>query len=68
MSKQYLTTSWSQLAFGIGMLAFALLVVVIKLANVIGLGKTLIKVGLFACMVAWVAIGIVFVIRGLNKM
>lgn len=64
----YQPSSWSQLVLGIGMLAFALLVVIIKLANTIGFGNALFKAGLFACMVAWVAAGIAFVIRGLNKM
>jgi len=66
MSKYFQPSAWSQLAVGIGMLA--VLVVLIKMANTIGLTKAISKVFIFVCIVAWVGTGVVLVIRGLNKM
>jgi len=68
MGKYFQPSAWSQLTVGIGMLALITLVVLIRMANTIGLGKTLGKFFVFACIVAWVGIGVVLVIRGLNKM
>ena len=68
MSKQYITTSWSQLAAGIAMLGSTILAFLIYLAAAVGIGNAfgLVLIALFVS--TWIVIGVVLVVRGLNKM
>jgi len=68
MSKQYLTTSWSQLAAGIAMLSAVILVATIKLANMIGIGKALGLIAIGILVAAWVIGAAILIARALNKM
>ena len=68
MSKQYITTSWSQLATGVAMLAIAVLTAFICLGNKIGFGKALAIIFLGGFISIWLIVGVVLVVRGLNKM
>ena len=68
MSKQYLTTSWSSLAAGVAMLLAVALPTVIMLANDIGIGRAIVKIVIGLLIALWVIVGVVLVVRGLNKM
>lgn len=68
MSKYFRPPAWSQLVAGIAMLVAIALPVLIKMSNEIGLGKTFgtIVVGLLVAV--WILVGVILIVRGLNKM
>lgn len=68
MSKQYVHHSWSQLALGVAMLLIVFVPAFISLANTIGLGVALGKVFIGLFIAGWILVGVVFIVRGLNRM
>lgn len=68
MYQQYNKHSWSQIVIGAAMLLGLALVVSIKLASTIGLGRAVASILGGILIAVWLVVGVVLIVRGLNRM
>ncbi len=68
MSKCYEPKQWCLLAVGIGMLSTVVFVGFLCLGNEIGFGKALAAIVFGGFIATWLVVGVVCIVRSLNKM